>query len=157
MGQTDVTDAEKRLIVQTENVSLKDFCISPSSRYLFVVPTIQTGEIPHVLVFDINHLLEPQVDPLAMIKIMPRIGNKKNALCRLEVKETGMENFKIINRQWILKIVAYTIGSDLWFVCAGAITGELKIWRILVLPSTTSLSSGSRIPSMAFRIFSTAS
>ncbi len=103
-------------IVKTHELNVRDIAISSDERYLVSCSEMKDDELPHVLVWRIETLLEKGDEPVAILKI----ENTKQ-------KTTG----KLQLSNWLLcvdTIVASINGEDLWFVCTGSLHGELYIW-----------------------------
>ena len=103
-------------IVKTHELNIRDITISPDEKYLISCSELKFDEVPYVLVWDIEKLLEKQNEPAAILKIE---GEKQN-----KSKDPQLAN-------WLLCVdstIKNVDGEDLWFVCAGSLYGILHIW-----------------------------
>ncbi|KKM19057.1 hypothetical protein LCGC14_1659520, partial [marine sediment metagenome] len=103
-------------IVKTHDLNIRDIAISPDEKYLISCSELKHDEVPYVLVWNTEKLLEKQNDPAAILKTE---GEKQN-----KSKDPQLANWLLCVDSTIKK----ADGEDLWFVCTGSLYGELYIW-----------------------------
>jgi len=103
-------------VVKVHDLNVRDIVISPDEKYLISCSEMKQEDVPHIMVWRVEKLIEEGKEPEAILKI----ENSKQEVVK------GNHFFN-----WILCVdtIIKTINNEkLWFICAGSLNGDLYLW-----------------------------